>query len=228
MSLICSSFVDNMKVLFFTYSLLFGLGSSCVFSAGLVVISQYFKKRQSLATGLLTGGHGGGVLIMGPTLEALIRAIGWKNAYRIMAGVAFVLCSLAITFDPNVEKDAEEKDKGEREEVKEGENDSLIRTKLKKIFDFSVWKVPPVIAIVLAACVVEFGHFVPQIHLVSDYSGTTGSQFRPRPHVSEYVFESAIFFSGFKNFHVLTYPTCIRIHSSTRTPLGILATEHAL
>ena len=193
MSLICSSFVDNMKLLFFTYSLLFGLGSSCVFSAGLVVISQYFKKRQSLATGLLTGGHGGGVLIMGPTLEALIRAIGWKDAYRIMAGVAFVLCSLAITFDPNVEKDAEEKDKGEREEIKEGENDSLIRTKMKKIFDFSVWKVPAVIAIVLAACVVEFGHFVPQIHLVSDYSGSTGSQFRPRPHVSGYGFESAIF-----------------------------------
>ena len=185
-SLICSSFVDNMKLLFFTYSLLFGLGSSCVFSAGLVVISQYFKKRQSLATGLLTGGHGGGVLIMGPTLEALIRAIGWKNAYRIMAGVAFVLCSLAITFDPNVEKDAEEKDKGEREEIKEGENDSLIRTKMKKIFDFSVWKVPPVIAIVLAACVVEFGHFVPQIHLVSDNIAIIGNQFRP--HVSGFFF----------------------------------------
>ena len=194
MSLICSSFVDNMKLLFFTYSLLFGLGSSCVFSAGLVVISQYFKKRQSLATGLLTGGHGGGVLIMGPTLEALIRAIGWKDAYRIMAGVAFVLCSLAITFDPNVEKDAEEKDKGERKEIKEGENDSLIRTKMKKIFDFSVWKVPPVIAIVLAACVVEFGHFVPQIHLVSDYSGATGSQFRPHVHTYRDIFLNPQFF----------------------------------
>ena len=145
-----------------------------------------------------------------------------------MAGVAFVLCSLAITFDPNVEKDAEEKDKGEREEIKDGENDNLIRTKMKKVFDFSVWKVPSVIAIVLAACVVEFGHFVPQIHLVSDYSGTTGSQFRPRPNVSGIFFWMRnFFFSGFKNFHVLTYPTRIRIHSSTRTPLGILATEHA-
>lgn len=202
MSLTCSSFVDNMKLLFFTYSLLFGLGSSCVFSAGLVVISQYFKKRQSLATGLLTGGHGGGVLIMGPTLEALIRAIGWKDAYRIMAGVAFVLCSLSITFDPNVEKDAEEKEKGEREEIKEGENDNLIRTKMKKVFDFSVWKVPPVIAIVLAACVVEFGHFVPQIHLVSDYIAIIGNQFRP--HVSGFFFlNPQLFRSGFKNFLVL-------------------------
>ena len=156
------------------------------FSAGLVVISQYFKKRQSLATVITDRWtwRWHGVLIMGPTLEALIRAIGWKNAYRILAGVAFVLSSLAITFDPNVEKDAEEKDKGEREEIKEGENDNLIRTKIKKVFDFSMWKVPPVIAVILAACVVEFGHFVPQIHLVSDYVGTTGSQFRPLPHVS--------------------------------------------
>ena len=53
-------------------------------------------------------------------MEALIRAIGWKNAYRILAGVAFVLSSLAITFDPNVEKDAEEKDKGERERRNQG------------------------------------------------------------------------------------------------------------
>ena len=43
-------------VLFFTYSLLFGLGSSCTFSAGLVVIGQYFKKRQSLANGVLQQG----------------------------------------------------------------------------------------------------------------------------------------------------------------------------
>ena len=34
MSLIASSFVENMLVLFFTYSLVFGLGSSCTFSAG--------------------------------------------------------------------------------------------------------------------------------------------------------------------------------------------------
>ena len=44
---------------------------------------------------------------MGPTLEALIRAVGWQTTYQIMAGVAFVLCSLAITFDPNVEADEE-------------------------------------------------------------------------------------------------------------------------
>ena len=129
-----------------------------------------------------------------------------------MAGVAFVLCSLSITFDPNVEKDAEEKDKGDREEIKEGEDDNLIRTKMKKVFDFSVWKVPPVIAIVLAACVVEFGHFVPQIHLVSYYIGTVGNQFGPRLHVSGFFLflESATF-----SFRIQKFP---RLHVSSPYP----------
>ena len=169
-SLIASSFVENMFVLFFTYSLLFGVGSSCTFSAGLVVISQFFKKRQSLATGILTVGRGGGVLVMGPTLEALVRATGWQTTYRIMAGVAFVLCSLAITFDPNVEKDEEitkSKETDEEEEARRQEKDATIVTKMKTLFDFSVWKEPRVIALILGACVVKFGHLVPQIHLVT-------------------------------------------------------------
>lgn len=168
-SLITSSFVENMMVLFFTYSLLFGFGSSCTFSSGLVVISQYFKKRKSLATGVLTAGHGGGVLIMGPTLEALVRTTGsWQTTYRIMAGVAFVLCSLAVTFDPNVESDDDDNNKEQDEAGASGEdaNNEKVATK-KQLIDFSVWKEPPVIAIIVGACVVEFGHFVPQIHLVS-------------------------------------------------------------
>ena len=158
-----------MSILFFTYSLLFGLGCSCTFSSGLVVISQFFKRRRSLATGTLLAGVGGGILVMGPTLEALIRTTSWQTTYRIMAGVSFVMCSLAITFDPNVEKDDNNPDSKETDEEEEGsgkESDEKIITKIKNVFDFSVWKEPPVVALILAVCVIVFGHFVPQIHLV--------------------------------------------------------------
>ena len=163
---ISSSFVENMRVLFFTYSLLFGLGSSCTFSSGLVFISQYFKKT---GTGhWRTNGYGGGVLIMGPILEALVRTTGsWQTTYRIMAGVAFVLCSLAVTFDPNVESDEESITKEQDEGVSEEEEKDEKAATRKKFIDFSVWKEPPVIVIIVAACVVEFGHFVSQIHLVN-------------------------------------------------------------
>ena len=162
-----------MSILFFTYSLLFGLGCSCTFSSGLVVINQFFKRRRSLATGTLLAGVGGGILIMSPTLEALIRTTSWQTTYHIMAGVAFVLCLLAITFDPNVEKDDDNSNSKETAERVEGsgrENDEKIVTKIKNVLDFSVWKEPLVVTLILAAGIITFGHFVPQIHLVSAWS----------------------------------------------------------
>ena len=169
MSLIASSFVENISVLFFTYSLLFGLGCSCTFSAGLVVISQHFKEKRSLATGVLTTGISVGVLVMGPTLEIIIEAHGWQTCLRIMALVAFFICSLAITFDPNVEanKKVSANEKEEEEETIVKQKGERIITQIKTVFDISVWKEPAVIAFFLCDFVVEFGHFVPQFHLVS-------------------------------------------------------------
>ena len=40
------------------------------------MINQYFKRRQSIAMGILNLGDGGGILVMGPTVEALIVATG--------------------------------------------------------------------------------------------------------------------------------------------------------
>ena len=90
-----------------------------------------------------------------------------------MAGVAFVLCLLAITFDPNVEKDDDNSNSKETAERVEGsgrENDEKIVTKIKNVLDFSVWKEPLVVTLILAAGIITFGHFVPQIHLVSAWS----------------------------------------------------------
>lgn len=182
-SLIASSFVENILVLFFTYSFLFGLGCSCTFSTGVVVISKFFKKRQSLANGVLHAGPGVGVLVMAPTLEALIRASGWQTSYRIMAGVALVLCSLAITFDSNVETDESKNssnETGEKEDASsEGEDEKMITN----VFDISVLKELPVIAFILGACVMQFGHLVPQIHLVSGekFLSFVGSKGRSSP-----------------------------------------------
>ncbi|XP_068681736.1 monocarboxylate transporter 10-like isoform X2 [Montipora foliosa] len=162
-SLLVSSYVNNLYLLLFTYSVLFGFGCSCTYSSGLIVINQYFKRRQSIAMGILNLGIGGGILVMGPTLEALIRAIGWRYTCRIMAVVVVVLRSLAITFDPNVEGNEEityeETDSGNM-------NNESHMSKIKKVFDLSVWKEPPVIASFIPGFLLYFGHYVPLIHMI--------------------------------------------------------------
>ena len=134
----------------------------------MIVINQYFSKRQSIAAGVLSAGIGVGVLIMGPALEALTRATDWKTAFLVMAGVIFFVSLFAITFDPNVEEDQETttcEEKEVEQDSGETKHGSII-SEIKRALDVSIWKEPLVIALYLPEFFAAFGHFVPQIHLV--------------------------------------------------------------
>ena len=154
LSLALSSLAKNILHLYLTYSILYGVGTSCVFSASLVIISKYFKERRSMATGIMMLGQGGGVLILGPLLQTTIDAYGWRTTYRIMAGVVPVLCLFGLTYSPNIQ--SEEADNTTVEENKKGCH-----------IDVSVWKEPTFVAVCISASIMMFGHYVPQIHLVS-------------------------------------------------------------
>ena len=107
-----------------------------------------------MATGILSCGQAAGVLILGPLLQTMIDAFGWRTTYRIMAGVVVLLCLSGLTFSPNVQSEyaeippAEEENKGCH-------------------IDVSVWKEPKFLAIAVSSSVTQFGHYVPQIHLVN-------------------------------------------------------------
>ena len=139
-----------------------------------------------MATGIVTCGQGGGVLILGPLLQAMVDAFGWQTTYQIMSGVVLSLCLSGLTYSPNVEnEDADNavdttvvevdaktssSDGVQNEQVGyEGgvkSRTSVEETKGHHVF-LTVWKEPKFVALVLSASVVMFGHFVPQIHLVS-------------------------------------------------------------
>ncbi|KAJ7393160.1 hypothetical protein OS493_006126 [Desmophyllum pertusum] len=155
LSLGLSSLATNIGTLYFTYSVLYGLGTSCVYSANLNIISKYFKKRLSLAIGIVTCGQGGGVLILTPLLQTMIDAYGWQTTYRIMAGVVLVLCLSGLTYSSNVQSE-------------EAESTSVEVKDKGCHIDVSVWKEPEFVATVLSASVMMFGHYVPLIHLVSN------------------------------------------------------------
>ena len=131
-------------------------------------MSNYFEKRRSLALGFTTAGLGLGVLVQGPLLQQLIDKYGWKTTYRIMAGVLFGVCLLGLTYDPNVKPEGESFDQLSSSANNNKNIQSNPRTsRIGKIIpDVSVWKVPAFMAITLSSGVAQFGHYVPQIHLV--------------------------------------------------------------
>ena len=153
LSLGFSSLAKNILVLYLTYSVLYGLGTSCVFSASLNIVSKYFKKKRSMATGIVTCGQGGGVLILGPLLQTMVDGLGWQTTYRIMAGVVFFLCLSGITYSPDVQ-------------TEDAENAPAEMKSKGCHIDVSVWREPKFVAVVVSASVMMFGHYVPQIHLV--------------------------------------------------------------
>ncbi|XP_032234902.1 monocarboxylate transporter 10 [Nematostella vectensis] len=102
-SLVLTSFTKASLHIFFSYSVLYGLGSCLFYMSCVYAVAEYFEKRRGLALGFLTSGISVGVLAQGPVLQVLLDAYGWRITFRIMAGVVGLALFLVLTFDPNVQ-----------------------------------------------------------------------------------------------------------------------------
>lgn len=99
-SLVCSSFVNDLRILYFSYGVLYGISAGVILNTCLTLNSLYFKKNPALPTGIMTMGCSVGVIVFGPCLEELVEAVGWRNTFRIIGGVLSLICILSITYDP--------------------------------------------------------------------------------------------------------------------------------
>ena len=134
-----------------------------------------------MATGIVTCGQGGGVVILAPLLQTMIDTLGWRKTFQIMAGVVPVLCLSGLTYSPNVQnKDVDnsvlERDEKtssvesvgtEQEQYEDGPAKGETSGEKKGCHAYiTVWKEPKFVVTVIST-IVFFGHYVPQIHLVN-------------------------------------------------------------
>jgi MFS family permease len=66
-------------------------------------VQRWFARRRGFASGLAVSGIGVGTLVMPPLASILIEALGWRNAYLILGGLAAVAgtgMALMIENDP--------------------------------------------------------------------------------------------------------------------------------
>ena len=75
-SLVITSWISNLYVMYFTYGALFGFGSCGVFLVTFIAMPRYFVKWRSLSLGLIAMGPGGGLFIMSPIVQALFESFG--------------------------------------------------------------------------------------------------------------------------------------------------------
>ncbi|XP_071163060.1 monocarboxylate transporter 5-like [Mytilus edulis] len=84
-----SSLAPNVDFLFFSISVVVGVGSSFLFAPSLVVIGQYFDKRRGMATGLAMSGGCLGSLVLPPFYQYLIDTYGLRGALLLTSGLLF-------------------------------------------------------------------------------------------------------------------------------------------
>lgn len=151
-SLLASSQVSLLWVLYITYSCFFGLGASCVHTAVFLVVSASFRKRRSLATGTLVAGHAAGIMIVTPVLQVLLERLGWRTSFLVWAGVTSSICILGCLFNNHNTVQTKETTRHDR---KDGDSPA-----------FSIWRHPPFVVYTASTAVLYLGLHIPQLHMV--------------------------------------------------------------
>jgi len=86
-----TSFTNSVAWLVFSFGVIGGLGIGACSNTTANLLS-WFDERRGLAAGVLSTGFGLGGLVLGSLADGLITAVGWRIAFRILSGIAFVIC----------------------------------------------------------------------------------------------------------------------------------------
>ena len=155
--LMITSFAKHLEFIYFSYGIVFGCSSSLVVLTSYVVVTNFFTKWRSLAVGIAAGGVGTGGLVFGPSIETLLSAIGWRNTFRVLAGITATDIFIVCVYGPKeIKQDSADKP----ESVGMGD------TPRRQVFDCSVWTNRRWALITLATGISYFAKAIGQVNLV--------------------------------------------------------------
>lgn len=103
LGLVFSGMARSLTEVYAAYGLGVGLGVGCSYVPALGAVQRWFVKRRGFASGLAVSGIAVGTLIMPPLAAFLIAALGWREAYLVLGGLAVVVgvgMALLIENDP--------------------------------------------------------------------------------------------------------------------------------
>lgn len=166
-SLLCSSFVQSLTHMYLTYSLVLGLGGCFLYNSYFLVIALYFKKKLSIATGIVAMGCSLGITFQGPLLQTLLDSFGWRGTLRIMS-ISFALASLlSLSFNPNVQDNSAVENVNNENNNKDDDGSDNNKSNLIAMY-CSVWRIPTYTFVVLSLMFGSFGIYIPLIYMVGN------------------------------------------------------------
>jgi MCP family monocarboxylic acid transporter-like MFS transporter 10 len=168
--LFLSAYAPSLLVMYLTYGLLFGIGTSLCGTMALIVTMEYFDKHLSLATGIASSGSRFGTLSLAPLLQYLLGRYGWQLTFKMFGCVGILLAVVGLVFRPIQKRN----NGGFHRRRSSQDHGSCItkHTDCRKfdLFDCSVLKNKAFILWIIATSSAGFGYFIPHFFLVSWHS----------------------------------------------------------
>ena len=97
--LILTSFVTEFYALYFVYGVLFGVGTSFLYTPCLITIGKWFRKYQAATTGAICASAAFGAVVLSPLIQHVLKETGFRQTIR-WCGVIYItvvsLCSLCF------------------------------------------------------------------------------------------------------------------------------------
>ncbi len=94
--LLASSFAHSLNLVTWAYGVGVGVGVGLVYTPAIACVQPWFTRRRGLAAGLASAGIGAGTLLVPLAVSALIGAMDWRAALRVLA-LGVLLPGLAAT-----------------------------------------------------------------------------------------------------------------------------------
>ena len=168
--LLLSSFCNDMRIMYFTHGILFGIGSSLSYLPALVMVALYFEKRRSLATGMAAAGGNIGAIALAPLQQFIVESFGWRNCFRFLSGFSLLTVVCGVIFKP-LPDPHEEDIPLEQSSACCIQRDTTISSQPLELFriirDCKFPKSPRFLVWSVAGTIACFGYFMPHVHLVS-------------------------------------------------------------
>ncbi len=101
--LAATSQINHLWAAYITYGLGVGIAIACCYVPLIAAVSGWFLKRRNTALGITASGIGVGTLVTAPAAAELIRRLGWREAYVVLAVIATALlfvCAWLIEAPP--------------------------------------------------------------------------------------------------------------------------------
>ncbi len=166
--MLASSFVHQVEVLYLTYGLMLGIGSSLIYNPSLVILGHYFRRHLGVVNGLVSFGSAVFTIVFPFLLKETLQSIGLQNTMRMLAGFLSLLMIGSLTWKPLFN-------------VRHAELDHYLSTDsmpksvagccmwMKKFLNVAIWRNKGYVIWAICLPISFLGYFIPFVHLVSTW-----------------------------------------------------------